>query len=129
MTTGKFAQTGMICLLFLGVGFALGMSLPEAAKPTQDRIEISANALGLQIFERESMLGRDLTAEEIDKLTERQKAYEIMVREAARLDIHLKDADIRKHMIAMMQHVMSTSLRSLARRNLPNIWKKIATDT
>lgn len=118
MTRGKLFQGGVVGLLCLSVGFGAGIAWPEATKPEQDRIEISADVLGLQIFERGSMLGRDLTAEEIDQLTERQKAYEIMVREAASLDIHLKDADIRKHMIAMMQHVMSTRVREPSEEEL-----------
>ena len=111
MAKDKVFLGGLTGLLCLAVGFGAGLNWPKAAQPAKDRIEISAEALGLQIFERASMLGRDLTEEEVENITARQTAYEIMIREAARLDIHLKDADIRKHMVALMQHVMSTSVR------------------
>ena len=104
-------QVVAIVAASVSLGFGAGLIWPKAAKIGKKQISISADALALQISDRAALTGRDLTKDEIDTLTDRQVAYEVMVREAAQLDVHLKDADIRKHMVAVMQHIMSTGIR------------------
>ena len=104
-------QVAAIAAACVSLGFGAGLMWPKAAKTGKEQISISADALALQISDRAALTGRELTKDEIDALTVRQVAYEVMVREAAQLDVHLKDADIRKHMVAVMQHIMSTNIR------------------
>lgn len=104
-------QVVAIAATCVSLGFGAGLIWPKATKVEKEQISISADALALQISERSGLMGRDLSDDEIAKITDRQVAYEVMVREAAHLEVHLKDADIRKHMVSVMQYIMSTNTR------------------
>lgn len=98
------AAVGLTAALAFGAGFAIGASTPEKQKP---RIEVRADTVAAQVVNRAAMIGRDLTEAEIVDIVDRQIGIEVLIRKAAKLDVHLKDADIRKHMVAVMTHVLS----------------------
>lgn len=93
--------------LVLGVG--LGFLLANRPASTEE-IRINAAALTTHIEDREALLGRPLVAQEQQALLDRIVQQEVLVREAARLDLHRKDQDMRKHLIALMQHVLYTEV-------------------
>lgn len=107
---GKHFSGGRVALAgFLGLALGGGLGFGLANRPApMEQVRIEPAALTAQFENREALLGRALSRDEKQAVLDRIVQQEILVREADRMGLHRKDADMRKHMIALMNHVMFT---------------------
>ena len=89
------------------VGFVAGWAVFSPDTSTPGEITVSAAHVAAHAANRSALLGRALTWAEIEAIIDRQIAIEVTLAEADRLQIHLKSPDIRKHLVAAMDPVLS----------------------
>lgn len=110
----RLALAGIIGLVLGGAG---GFAVANRPEPPEE-IRIEASALAAHTGDREALLDRPLSDDEKQAILDRILQQEIMVREAARLNLHRKDRDIRKHLTNLMRHVMFTEVPDPTRADL-----------
>jgi len=92
----------------LAIGGVIGFGLAQIkGHPT---IELNAVAIAQKRDAQAAGLGRPLSPAENQALVDSMLNQEVLVREAAALGIHLKNADVRKHLVLAMGHVLAVDV-------------------
>jgi len=106
----------------LAISGVIGFGLAQIkGRPT---IELNAAAIAQKRDAQAAGLGRSLSPAENQALIDSMVNQEVLVREAAALGIHLKNADVRKHLVLAMEHVLAVDVPQPSDANLASLQQR-----
>ena len=109
-------------LACLVIGSAIGFGLAQIKG--RSTIALNAEAIAHKRDAQAAGLGRPLSPAEDQALVNAMVNQEVLVREAAALGVHLKNADVRKHLVLAMEHVLSVDVPQPLDADLANLQQR-----